>query len=238
RTTFALPHGYPAIELNLVVDSNREREELLDWFEGLWNDETGLVQDVKKDILHHLAQLFQENAPQLIYYKTLFHVLESDLAKLKEFSLLDEDLPLPFTQSAVWQKLYDFQRDGVKGAVQKMEQHGGCILVDSVGLGKTFEALAVIKYYELKGKNVLVLCPKKLSENWELYQARRQYEYNPLLRDRLGYTVLYHTDLGRTHGKTGADGLDLAKLNWAAYDVVVVDESHNFRNNAAGRNQL
>ena len=225
----------PNIELNLVVDSNREREELLDWFEGLWNDDTGLVQDVKAEVLHHLAQLFQENAPQLIYYKTLFHVLESDLAKLKEFSLLDVDLPLPFTQSAVWQKLYDFQRDGVKGAVQKMEQHGGCILADSVGLGKTFEALAVIKYYELKGKNVLVLCPKKLSENWELYQARRQYEYNPLLRDRLGYTVMYHTDLGRTHGKTGADRLDLAKLNWAAYDIVVVDESHNFRNNASGR---
>ena len=225
----------PNIELNLVVDSERERHELLEWFEGLWNDDTGLVQDVKADVLHHLMQLFRENPPQLIYYKTLFEVLSADLAKLKEFSLLDEDLPVPFTQSAVWQKLYDFQKDGVKGAVQKMEQHGGCILADSVGLGKTFEALAVIKYYELKGKTVLVLCPKKLSENWELYQARRQYDYNPLLRDRLGYTVLYHTDLGRTHGRTGADGLDPDKLNWAAYDVVVVDESHNFRNNAAGR---
>ena len=225
----------PNIELNLVVDSDRERRELLEWFDGLWNDETGLVEDVKDRVLNYLKQLFRENPPQLIYYKTLYEVLRADLAKLKEFSLLDDNLPTSFTQSAVWQKLYDFQKDGVKGAVQKMEQHGGCILADSVGLGKTFEALAVIKYYELKGKTVLVLCPKKLSENWELYQARRQYDYNPLQRDRLGYTVMYHTDLGRTYGKTGADGLDLSKLNWAAYDVVVVDESHNFRNNAAGR---
>lgn len=225
----------PNIELNLVVDSNRERAELLEWFEGLWNDETGLVLDVKEKVLHHLAQLFQENNPQLIYYKTLFEVLSADLAKLKEFSLLDADLPLPFTQSAVWQKLYDFQRDGVKGAVQKMEQHGGCILADSVGLGKTFEALAVIKYYELKGKNVLVLCPKKLSENWTIYQAKKNSTLNPLQKDRLGYTVMYHTDLGRPHGTTLADHLDLSTLNWAAYDVVVIDESHNFRNNSAGR---
>ena len=225
----------PNIELNLVVDSERERMELLEWFEGLWNDDTGLVQDVKAEVLGHLAQLFQENAPQLIYYKTLFEVLSADLAKLKEFSLLDADLPLPFTQSAVWQKLYKFQQDGVKGAVQKMEQHGGCILADSVGLGKTFEALAVIKYYELKGKNVLVLCPKKLSENWTIYQAKKNSTLNPLQRDRLGYTVMYHTDLGRPHGTTLADHLDLSTLNWTAYDVVVIDESHNFRNNAAGR---
>ena len=227
----------PNIELNLVVDSDREREELLDWFEGLWDDETGLVEDVKDKVLSHLEQLFSENAPQLIYYKTLYHVLQNDLRKLKEMSLLDEDLPTSFTQSAVWQKLYDFQKDGVKGAVQKMEQHGGCILADSVGLGKTFEALAVIKYYELKGKTVLVLCPKKLSENWTIYQAKKNSTLNPLQRDRLGYTVLYHTDLGRSHGKALADSIDLATLNWAAYDVVVVDESHNFRNNAAGRVQ-
>lgn len=225
----------PNIELNLVVDSDRERGELLEWFDGLWNDDTGLVRDVKADVLHHLMQLFRENDPQLIYYKTLFEVLSADLAKLKEYSLLDADLPLPFTQSAVWRKLYDFQKDGVKGAVQKMEQHGGCILADSVGLGKTFEALAVIKYYELKGKTVLVLCPKKLSENWTIYQAKKNSTLNPLQADRLGYTVLYHTDLGRPHGTTLADGLDLSTLNWAAYDVVVVDESHNFRNNAAGR---
>nr|WP_243651319.1 helicase-related protein [Hymenobacter gummosus] len=225
----------PNIELNLVVDSDRERAELLEWFEGLWNDDSGLVQDVKADVLHHLAQLFRENAPELIYYKTLYHVLKSDLDKLKEFSLLDEDLPTSFTKSAVWEMLYDFQKDGVKGAVQKMEQHGGCILADSVGLGKTLEGLAVIKYYELKGKTVLVLCPKKLSENWTIYQAKKNSTLNPLQRDRLGYTVLYHTDLARTNGKTGADSLDLATLNWAAYDVVVVDESHNFRNNAAGR---
>jgi len=225
----------PNIELNLVVDSNRERAELLEWFEGLWHDNTGLVRDVKAEVLHHLAQLFRENEQQLIYYKTLFEVLSADLAKLKEYSLLDADLPLPFTKSVIWNKLYQFQRDGVKGAVQKMEQHGGCILADSVGLGKTFEALAVIKYYELKGKTVLVLCPKKLSENWTAYQAKKNSTLNPLLADRLGYSVLYHTDLGRAHGTTLADRLDLATLNWAAYDVVVVDESHNFRNNAAGR---
>ncbi|MBO3272975.1 ATP-dependent helicase [Hymenobacter defluvii] len=225
----------PNIELNLVVDSDRERRELLEWFDGLWNDETGLVEDVKDRVLDYLKQLFRENSPLLIYYKTLYEVLRADLAKLKEFSLLDDNLPTSFTQSAVWQKLYDFQKDGVKGAVQKMEQHGGCILADSVGLGKTFEALAVIKYYELKGKTVLVLCPKKLSENWTIYQAKKNSTLNPLQRDRLGYTVMYHTDLGRSHGRTGADGLDLTQLNWAAYDVVVVDESHNFRNNAAGR---
>ncbi len=131
-----------------------------------------------------------------------------------------------FKQSRVWQMLYNFQRDAALAIINKLEKYNGCILADSVGLGKTFTALAVIKYYESRNKSVLVLCPKKLYNNWNTY--RDNYINNPLAEDRLNYKVLYHTDLGRTHGFS--NGTDLARLRWDTYDLVVIDESHNFRN--------
>ena len=129
--------------------------------------------------------------------------------------------------------LFEFQKDGVKGAIKKILAYNGCILADSVGLGKTFEALAVIKYFELRNQRVLVLCPKKLRENWTVYQAQNNSELNPFLRDRFNYTVLCHTDLSREDGNSG--DIDLANINWGNYDLVVIDESHNFRNNTPGQ---
>jgi len=125
--------------------------------------------------------------------------------------------------------LYRFQRDGVIGAIDKLERFGGCIIADSVGLGKTFEALAVIKYYELRNDRVLVLAPKRLRENWTLYHLNDRR--NPLVADRLNFDVLNHTDLSRARGLSG--DIDLAHVNWGNYDLVVIDESHNFRNNPA-----
>ena len=133
----------------------------------------------------------------------------------------------------IWKALFEFQKDGVKGAIHKINQHNGCILADSVGLGKTYSALAVIKYHELRNHRVLVLCPKKLRDNWTIYLAQNNSELNPFLKDRFAYTVLSHTDLSRDSGRV--DGIDLATLNWGNFDLIVIDESHNFRNNTKGK---
>lgn len=218
------------IELNLEVDSNRDRLDLKAWFDELWNNKE-LVEDVKAEVLLYLEQLYQNYAPEFIYYKTLFHIFEQYLDEQESSGLLAEQMQLVDTE--IWNALFEFQKDGVKGAINKIRQHNGCIIADSVGLGKTFEALAVIKYFELQDKRVLVLCPKKLRDNWTIYQAQNNTELNPFLKDRFGYTVLSHTDLSRDGGKSG--DIDLAPLNWGNYHLVVIDESHNFRNNTPGK---
>jgi SNF2 family DNA or RNA helicase len=220
--------GNNNIELNLEVDSTRDRRDLKTWFNELWNDPE-LVADVKQEVLLYLDQLYQNHAPEFIYYKTLFHVFERFLADQERGGLLDQNIKI--VDTGIWQALFEFQRDGVKGAINKILKHNGCILADSVGLGKTFEALAVIKYFELKNERALVLCPKKLRENWTVY--RHNDALNPFIADRFRYDVLSHTDLSRDGGKSG--DLDLATFNWGNFDLVVVDESHNFRNNTPGR---
>ncbi len=221
--------GSKNIELNMVIDSNRDRKDLKQWFDDLWNDKTGLVEDVKEDVLKYITQLYAENEPEFIYFKTLYHIFQSYLDDQKEGGLLNERTG--FFESEIWNVLYDFQKDGVKGAINKILKHNGCIIADSVGLGKTYEALAVIKYFELLNQRVLVLCPKKLSGNWTIYQASQNHALNPFVKDRLNYTVLYHTDMGRISGYSDANGIEMASFNWGAYDLVVIDESHNFRGN-------
>lgn len=218
------------IELNLEVDSNRDRRDLKLWFEQIWNDPE-LVEDVREEVLRYLAQLFVNHSPEFLYYKTLYHLFERFLAEQREGGLLFEKTQIVETQ--IWGALFEFQKDAVKGAINKINAHNGCIIADSVGLGKTFEALAVIKYYELRNSRVLVLCPKKLRENWTIYQAQNNSELNPFLQDRFSFTVLSHTDLSRDSGKSG--DVDLSAINWGNYDLVVIDESHNFRNNTKGK---
>src|SRR3990172_1634772 len=216
------------IELNIEVDSNRDRRDLKAWFNELWNKEE-LVEDVKQEVLQYLEQLYQNHAPEFIYYKTLFHIFEEFLAEQDKGGLLDQNVKVVDTQ--IWKALFEFQKDGVRGAINKILKHKGCIIADSVGLGKTFEALAIIKYFELKNDRVLVLCPKKLRENWVIY--RNNDELNPFISDRFRYDVLSHTDLSRDSGKSG--DIDLETINWGNYDLVVIDESHNFRNNTKGK---
>jgi ERCC4-related helicase len=221
--------GSPNIELNMVIQDRRDLQDLKVWFNELWNDDTGLVKDVKADVLKYLEQLYIDNEPEFIYYKTLFHVFEKFLGDQEKGGLLNEKTG--FFDSEIWNMLYDFQKDGVKGAINKIINYNGCIIADSVGLGKTFEALAVIRYFELLNQRVLVLCPKKLSENWTIYQASKNNTLNPFKKDRFNYHVLYHTDMGRKKGFSDADNQDLSNFNWGAYDLVVIDESHNFRGN-------
>lgn len=216
------------IELNLEVNDNRDRTDLLNWFDEIWVDED-TVEDVKSEVLSYLEQLYENHSPEFIYFKTLFHIFEGFLSEADKGGMLDAKTG--FYETRVWDMLYEFQKDGVKGAVNKILRYNGCIIADSVGLGKTFEALAVIKYFELLNSRVLVLCPKKLRENWTIY--RENDERNILSEDRFGYTVLSHTDLSRDGGSTG--DVNLATHNWGNYDLVVIDESHNFRNNTPGR---
>jgi SNF2 family DNA or RNA helicase len=216
------------IELNLIVDGNRDRQDLKQWFDELWRND-GLVKDVKQEVLQYLKQLYENHPPEFIYYKTLFHIFERFL---EDSGKTDADLGrTSLFETETWKALFEFQKDGVKGAINKILRYNGCIIADSVGLGKTFEALAVIKYFELKNERVLVLCPKKLRENWTVYAANSSL--NPFLQDRYRYDVLSHTDLSRERGLSGL--IDLETLNWGNYDLVVIDESHNFRNNAPGK---
>jgi ERCC4-related helicase len=224
--------GSPNIELNMEVTDDRDRIDLLNWFHEIWNDDSGLVEDVKEEVLKYIEQLYTENDPEFIYYKTLYHLFDKFLSEQKQSGLLNENIG--FFETKVWNMLYSFQKDAVKGSINKIIKHNGCIIADSVGLGKTFEALAVIKYFELLNYKILVLCPKKLSDNWTTYQAHNNSLLNPLLDDRMGYTVLSHTDLSRDKGRS-IGNIDLATLNWGNYDLVVIDESHNFRNNTKGK---
>lgn len=194
-------------------------------FESLWNDKDKM-QDVTDVIISNISTAYNENSPEFIYFMTLYNVFSEFLDDISEDVLPNE--ATGFKQSKIWSMLYDFQRDAVLAIINKLERYNGCILADSVGLGKTFTALAVIKYYENRNKTVLVLCPKKLSENWNTYKDN--YVNNPIASDRLNYDVLFHTDLSRSGGFS--NGLDLDRLNWGNYDLVVIDESHNFRNGA------
>ena len=191
-------------------------------FEQVWNDPSR-VADVTDEVAAQVETLYRENPPEFIYFLTLYHLFRDFLA--------DEDNDirpgLKFEESVVWNKLYDFQRDAVVGAIRKLEKYKGCIIADSVGLGKTYEALAVIKYYQERNDRILVLCPKRLRDNWTLWTQDND-DRNPLADDRLSYTVLNHTDLSRYSGMSG--DVDLEHLRWGHYDLLVIDESHNFRN--------
>ncbi|MDF7824089.1 helicase-related protein [Pontiellaceae bacterium B12227] len=216
------------IELNLEVNDNRDRTDLLNWFDEIWADEE-IVEDVKAEVLSYLEQLYENHPPEFIYFKTLFHIFEGFLSEADKGGMLDAKTG--FYETKVWDMLYEFQKDGVKGAINKILRFNGCIIADSVGLGKTFEALAVIKYFEKINCRVLVLCPKKLRENWTVY--RENDERNILSEDQFSYTVLSHTDLSRDGGMSG--DVNLATHNWGNYGLIVIDESHNFRNNTPGK---
>ena len=192
-------------------------------FDNLWNDSSKL-QEVTDEVIENITAAYNENSPDFIYFVTLYNIFSEFLEDVSEDHLPNE--ATGFKESKIWSMLYNFQKDAVLAIISKLEKFNGCILADSVGLGKTFTALAVIKYYENRNKSVLVLCPKKLTNNWNTYKDN--YVNNPIASDRLRYDVLYHTDLNRTHGKS--NGLDLDRLNWSNYDLVVIDESHNFRN--------
>lgn len=192
-------------------------------FNQLWDDNSQL-QDVTDEVVENISNVYKENAPEFIYLITLYNIFREFLEDLSE-DVLPNDAT-GFKDTLIWKKLYNFQKDAALAIINKLERYNGCILADSVGLGKTFTALSVIKYYENRNKSVLVLCPKKLYDNWATY--RSNYVNNPLAGDRLRYDVLFHTDLGRRNGDS--NGIDLEKINWSNYDLVVIDESHNFRN--------
>lgn len=209
------------------IDDNYDMTKYyLQSFKELWNNEN-ILKDVTDEVVDFISDLYKENSPEFIYYVILYNIFKEFLVDVSEDDLANEKTG--FKESVIWNKLYDFQKDAVLGLINKLEKYNGCILADSVGLGKTFTALAVIKYYQERNKSILVLCPKKLSENWNTYKTN--YKDNILQKDRFNYDVLYHTDLSRKKGFS--NGNDLSRINWGNYDLVVIDESHNFRNNNA-----
>jgi len=206
-----------------IVKSEELTKTLLGDFNEMWKDEK-ILQNVTDEVIENITAAYNENSPDFIYFLTLYNIFNEFLEDISEDVLPNE--ATGFKESKIWNMLYNFQKDAALAIINKLEKYNGCILADSVGLGKTFTALSVIKYYENRNKSVLVLCPKKLTNNWNTYKDN--YVNNPIAADRLRYDVLYHTDLNRTYGKS--NGLDLDRLNWGNYDLVVIDESHNFRN--------
>lgn len=214
--------GNNAFNYVLKLDAPQS-QTFLQTFNSLWND-SAKMQDVTEQVIDNISVAYRENSPEFIYFVTLYNIFSEFLEDISEDVLPNE--AIGFKNSLIWNKLYDFQKDAVLAIINKLEKYNGCILADSVGLGKTFSALAVIKYYEKRNKDVLVLCPKKLANNWNTFKGN--YVNNPIAGDRLSYDVLYHTDLSRNGGVS--NGIDLYRLNWANYGLVVIDESHNFRN--------
>lgn len=206
-----------------IIKGTELAEALIKDFNEIWND-SSILKDVTEEVIESIAAVYNENSPDFIYFVTLYNIFNEFLEDISEDVLPNE--ATGFKESKIWNMLYNFQKDAALAIINKLEKYNGCILADSVGLGKTFTALAVIKYYENRNKSVLVLCPKKLANNWNTYKDN--YVNNPISADRLRYDVLYHTDLSRTSGQS--NGLDLDRLNWGNYDLVVIDESHNFRN--------
>lgn len=198
-------------------------EEYLKIFNAQWNNSEKFV-DVTDRILEYIETVYKENSPDYIYFITLYNIFSEFLDDISEDVLPNE--ATGFKNSVIWNKLYNFQKDAALAIINKLEKYNGCILADSVGLGKTFTALSVIKYYENRNKSVLVLCPKKLNDNWITF--RSNYKNNPIAADRLRYDILFHSDLSREYGTS--NGLDLSHINWGNYDLIVIDESHNFRN--------
>ena len=232
-TTYMPLNGFTTVELGCERGNNLATaitkmeasftQQYLQIFNQIWND-SGQLQVVTEQVLDHITNAYKENSPEFIYFVTLYNIFNEFLEDISEDVLPNE--ATGFKSSVIWNKLYNFQKDAALAIINKLEKYNGCILADSVGLGKTFTALSVIKYYENRNKSVLVLCPKKLHDNWVTY--RSNYKNNPLVADRLRYDILYHTDLSRQSGQS--NGLDLQHINWGNYDLVVIDESHNFRN--------
>lgn len=212
-------NSYSIINRFEAPDSN----DYISLFNQVWNDKDKL-QEVTDLVIESITTAYKENSPDFIYFITLYNIFNEFLETVNEDEMPNEDTG--FKESKIWNMLYNFQKDAALSIINRLEKYNGCILADSVGLGKTFTALAVIKYYENKNKSVLVLCPKKLSDNWNTYKGN--YLNNPIASDRLRYDVLYHTDLSRSRG--ASNGIDLNRINWGNYDLVVIDESHNFRN--------
>lgn len=236
-TAYMPLHGFTAVDLgyqqgnavsNLVnkMDEPTFTATYLSLFDQIWND-AGKLEDVTAQICDHIASVYQENSPESIYFLMLYNIFNEFLDDLDEDVLPNDRTG--YQDTLIWQKLFNYQKDAATGIINKLETYSGCILADSVGLGKTFTALAVVKYYELRNKSVLVLCPKKLADNWLNYN--RNLKTNIFAKDRFNYDVLCHTDLNRTSGESF--GTPLNRINWGNYDLVVIDESHNFRNNDA-----
>lgn len=207
-------------------DEAMHTQSYIQLFDTIWSDPSR-VEDVTEAICDHIASVYRENSPERVYFIMLYNIFHAFLEDIDEDVLPNDRTG--YQESLVWQKLFNYQRDAATGIINKLETFNGCILADSVGLGKTFTALAVIKYYELRNRSVLVLCPKKLTDNWLNYNTN--LKTNPFARDRFNYDVLCHTDLSRTSGSS--NGIPLNRVNWGNYDLVVIDESHNFRNNDA-----
>ena len=221
-------------EINLAVEGD-ECQQYEDWFDKLWNNDK-LVKDIKEEIIDELEKLKQDQSPDFIYHKTLYEIFKERLEADKERENLIQQIG--FKETQIYNILYDFQKIATTGILHRLKNYNGCILADSVGLGKTYTALAVIKHYELRGKKVLVFCPKKLRNNWALYKTSSESKNNPLADDNFQYTLLNHTDLSRADEYDKLSGtvgeIELSNLDTGKYDLIVIDESHNFRNDSRG----
>ena len=234
----------PNVELNIAEtcnNSNADYTELRKWYEDIWaKARTEVPEDsdnkkspkvpVKEYFIRKIKEYFRKYSPEEIYYKILFELfnadmdLEAGIEHTKDMSLLQT--------SVVWNTLKNFQQKGVISLIKMLRKYNGAILADAVGLGKTFSALAVIKYFETQNYTTVLLCPKKLEHNWTQYLKGALSRFE---KDEFDYQVRFHTDFQNERMQYAYDRYKLDYLQTRKRILVVIDESHNLRNEKSGR---
>ena len=232
------------VELNMADTGNTDAyRSLRDWFQEQWSDVAksempedrekprGKQIDVKQYFIQEIEKIFRKYTPEEIYYKILFELFNADL-DLDGGIEHKQDMQLLQT-SVIWKTLFNYQQKGVISLIKMLRKYNGAILADAVGLGKTFSALAVIKYFQTQNYLTVLLCPKKLEQNWTQYLRRTGSRFE---KDEFDYIVRFHTDMQGDR----LDHYNDAKLNYLQTRkkiLIVIDESHNLRNEKSGRYQ-
>lgn len=233
------------VELNLADTGNSDTyRSLRSWFEEQWTSVAkekmpedrekpkGAQIDVKQYFIQEIEKIFRKYTPEEIYYKILFELFNSDL-DLDGGIEHRQDMQLLQT-SVIWNTLFNYQQKGVISLIKMLRKYNGAILADAVGLGKTFSALAVIKYFQTQNYLTVLLCPKKLEQNWDQYLRRRNSRFE---KDEFDYIVRFHTDMQNDRMEERYTDAKLSYLQTRKKILVVIDESHNLRNEKSGRYQ-
>ena len=232
------------LELNIAeTGNNSQYKELVEWFESLWNnpqahkektilakDGTSKKIDFKQYLIEAIAKIFIEYSPRDIYYKILFELFGNQILEIENDPEFNRQIGR-LENTAIFHSLYDFQKKGVLSLIRMLQKYDGAILADAVGLGKTWSALAVMKFFQMQGREVILLCPKKLENNWRRYKEDQASKFEV---DKLKFFMRFHTDMNNSRLESYNDRADKFFRDDKP-KLIVIDESHNLRNHKANR---
>jgi len=232
------------LELNIAeTGNNSQYKELVEWFESLWNnpqahkektilakDGTSKKIDFKQYLIEAIAKIFIEYSPRDIYFKILFELFGNQILEIENDPEFNRQIGR-LENTAIFRSLYKFQEKGVLSLIRMLQKYDGAILADAVGLGKTWSALAVMKFFQMQGREVILLCPKKLENNWRRYKEDQASKFEV---DKLKFFMRFHTDMNNSRLESYNDRADKFFRDDKP-KLIVIDESHNLRNHKANR---